>query len=86
MAISGSWFSSSASRPSASAPFELQMLATLPCGCIAADYRARVLDVDLVALEAKGPHCTHPDHAAGGVLGLGDSLDLGDAEMTRPAA
>ena len=86
MAFSGSSFSSSAPGSSASAPFELQMLATLPCGCIAADYRARVLDVDLISLEAKGPHCTHPEHAAGGVLGLGDSLDLGDDQVTRQAA
>jgi hypothetical protein len=74
------------SSSSSSAPFELQTLAALPCGCIVADYRAHVLDVDLVSLEAKGPHCMHPGHAAGGVLGLGDSLDLGADEMTTPAA
>lgn len=61
--------------PDSSSPFELQMLSSLPCGCVAADYRAPTLAVDLIALEVKGPHCTVPDHWAGGVLGLCESMD-----------
>ena len=57
--------------------FELLMLSALPCGCVAADYRASSLDVDLIALEAKGPHCTMADHRAGHVLELGESIDDG---------
>ena len=68
-------------------PFELQTLTALPCGCVAADYRATLLDIDLIALEAKGPHCTLPGHADGLVLGLGDCLDLDPVEFLRqPAA
>lgn len=51
------------------------MLSTLPCGCVAADYRALTLTVDLVALEAKGPHCTRPEHRPGHVLSLGETSD-----------
>jgi hypothetical protein len=78
---------SQSDRVRAHMPFELQMLAALPCGCIAADYRATLLDVDLIALEAKGPHCTLPGHADGLVLGLGDCLDIDLVEFLRqPAA
>ena len=37
--------------------FELEALEGLPCGCVAAAYRARPWDVAVVSLEAKGPHC-----------------------------
>lgn len=40
------------------------------------DYRARILEVDLMVLEAKGPRCTLSGHEAGLVLLLGDSMDL----------
>ena len=74
-------------RVRAQMPFELQTLAALPCGCIAADYRATLLDVDLISLEAKGPHCTLAGHADGLVLGLGDCLDMDPVEFLRqPAA
>ncbi len=55
--------------------FEFHALQSLPCGCVAADYRARMLAVDLVALEAKGPHCTIPAHRTGGILSLEDAGD-----------
>ena len=64
--------------PGTPTPFELLMLSALPCGCVAADYRAPTLAVDLIALEAKGPHCPMPDHRAGHVLGLGESIDFQD--------
>ena len=35
--------------------FELEALEGLPCGCVAAAYRARPWDVAVVSLEAKGP-------------------------------
>lgn len=67
----------------ASTPFELQALMALPCGCVVADFRARTLDVDLVSLKAKGPHCPVQGHADGGVLGLGECVELSDEVMER---
>jgi len=54
-------------------PLELLMLSALPCGCVVAGYRVSSLDVELVALEAKGSHCTVIDHHSGHVLGFGKS-------------
>jgi hypothetical protein len=34
-----------------------------------------MLAVDLVALEAKGPHCTISSHSTGGILSLDDAAD-----------
>lgn len=59
-----------------SALFELEALESLPCGCVAAAYRARPWDVAVVSLEAKGPHCILPGHAQGQILRLGDLADL----------
>ena len=56
-------------------PFELLMLVALPCGCVTADYRASSMDVDLISLEVKGPHCTMAEHHAGHVLSIDDSRD-----------
>jgi len=56
-------------RPTATV-FELEALEGLPCGCVAAAYRARPWDVAVVSLEAKGPHlhsqraCERADSAA----------------------
>src|SRR5574338_121450 len=52
--------------------FELEALEGLPCGCVAAAYRARPWDVAVVSLEAKGPHCILAGHASGQILRLGD--------------
>lgn len=62
------------------------MLSSLPYGCVAADYRATTLDVDLITLGVKGPHCTLPDHWAGGVLDLSESMDDERAASSRHAA
>src|SRR5262249_10912961 len=43
-------------RPAATV-FELEALEGLPCGCVAAAYRARPWDVSVVSLQAKCPHC-----------------------------
>jgi hypothetical protein len=59
-----------------SALFELEALEGLPCGCVAAAYRARPWDVAVVSLEAKGPHCILAGHAQGQLLRLGDLADL----------
>lgn len=59
-----------------SALFELEALEGLPCGCVAAAYRARPWDVAVVSLEAKGPYCILHGHAQGQILRLGDLADL----------
>jgi hypothetical protein len=55
-----------------SIPFELRILTALPCGCVVADYWARVLDVEMFSCEAKGPHCLLESHRAEDVIGLGE--------------
>jgi hypothetical protein len=51
-------------------------LDTLPCGCVAAAYRAKPWDLAVVSVEAKGPHCVNHAHAQGRVLELGAVADL----------
>ncbi len=63
---------------SMSTQFELEALEGLPCGCVAAAYRARPWDVAVVSLEAKGPHCILAGHAQGQVMRLGDILEFQD--------
>jgi hypothetical protein len=58
--------------------FELEALEGLPCGCVAAAYRARPWDVAVVSLEAKGPHCILTGHNSGQVLRLGDPSEFDD--------
>ena len=48
----------------------------MPCGCVAAAYRARPWDVAVVSLEAKGPHCILPGHTSGQILRLGDPAEF----------
>src|SRR5574337_1322273 len=62
--------------------FELEALEGLPCGCVAAAYRARPWDVGVVSLEAKGPHCILSGHTTGQILRLGDpsAFDEEDGE------
>jgi hypothetical protein len=55
---------------------ELVALDNLPCGCVAAAYRARPWDLAVVSIEAKGPHCPNPVHAQSRVLELGAVADL----------
>lgn len=62
---------SSAIRAARSAHYAFEALHALPCGCVAAVYRTQPWDVEVVALEARGPHCLHREHTAGSVLGLG---------------
>jgi hypothetical protein len=58
--------------------FELEALEGLPCGCVAAAYRARPWDVAVVSLEAKGPHCILAGHSSGQILRLGDPAEFDD--------
>jgi len=67
-------------RPKTTTIFELEALEGLPCGCVAAAYRARPWDVAVVSLEAKGPHCILAGHASGQVLRLGDPAEFDDDE------
>jgi hypothetical protein len=53
------------------AEYAFDSLQALPCGCVTAVYRAQPWDVEVVALEARGPHCILQQHAIGTVLGLG---------------
>ena len=55
-------------RPSS---LSLVTLASMPCGCVAAVYRARPTIVELELVEVKGPHCTYRGHQAGNVMRLG---------------
>jgi len=54
---------------------ELEALESLPCGCVAASFRAMPWALELVRLEAKGPHCFHLEHTTGSVLSLGSGED-----------
>jgi len=60
--------------------FELEALEGLPCGCVAAAYRARPWDVAVVSLEAKGPHCILAGHTTGQILRLGDPAEFEEGE------
>jgi hypothetical protein len=52
-------------------PYALDTLHALPCGCVAAVFRSQPGDVEMVSLEARGPHCVYSQHQTGRVLGLG---------------
>ena len=65
--------------------FEFEALEGLPCGCVAAAYRARPWDVAVVSLEAKGPHCILAGHASGQVLRLGDPEEFDDEDAEAEA-
>lgn len=57
--------------------YALDALQSLPCGCIAGVYRAKPGEIEVVAVEARGPHCLHSHHHAGRVIGLGSADDSG---------
>lgn len=76
----GRIFTSAALHRALSSPCELLTLAALPCGCVVADYRVPTLTIDLIALEAKGPHCKVLEHRTGHILGLDEPLGLGAVE------
>ena len=63
--------------------FELEALEGLPCGCVAAAYRARPWDVGVVSLEAKGPYCILAGHASGQILRLGDPEEFEDEDESE---
>jgi hypothetical protein len=49
---------------------ELDLLESLPCGCVAAAYRAAGWTLNFVSLEAQGPHCPLNRHKTGVMLGF----------------
>lgn len=57
--------------------FELEVLESLPCGCVAAAYRAHPWNVSVVTLEAKGPYCIFPGHSLETILQVRESDDIG---------
>ena len=57
-------------RGHVSAHYAFHSLRALPCGCVAAVYLARPWDLEVVALEARGPHCVHYEHEQGAVVDL----------------
>jgi len=67
-------------------PFELRTLTALSCGCVVADFHARMMHVELVSVEAQGPHCELENHRAGQVLGLGVSDELDTHQLDMLAA
>jgi len=50
--------------------YALDALHALPCGCVAAVYKTQPWDVEVVSLEARGPHCVYAQHQAGEMLGM----------------
>ena len=60
---------------STAGPLELLMLSSLPCGCVAADYRASSLHVDFIALEARGPLCPKVEHRVGQIIRFREILE-----------
>jgi hypothetical protein len=63
---------SAETRARHSPQYALDALHALPCGCVAAVYKTQPWDVELVSLEARGPHCVYSQHQAGRLLGLGN--------------
>lgn len=59
---------SSENRARASAHYAFDSLRALPCGCVAAIYRTHPWDFEVVALEARGPHCVYFQHEQGAVV------------------
>lgn len=60
-------------QPRHAGPYALDALHALPCGCVAAVYRTQPSDTEVVALEARGPHCLYASHETGRLLGLSTS-------------
>jgi hypothetical protein len=51
--------------------YALDALHALPCGCVAAVFRSQPGDLEVVSLEARGPHCVYVQHESGRLLGVG---------------
>ena len=62
-------------RSHSGGPYALDDLHALPCGCVAAVYRTQPWDTEVVALEARGPHCRYVGHETGRLLGLNTADD-----------
>ena len=77
-------FAATSTTPGTRSPSLLELIAldSLPCGCVAAAFRAKPWDLSLVSIEAKGPHCLDGGHHQEHILELGAVSDLfaGDGE------
>ena len=51
--------------------YALDALHALPCGCVAAVYKTQPWDLEVISLEARGPHCVYSQHQTGRLLALG---------------
>jgi hypothetical protein len=51
-----------------STQLEFESFQALPCGCVAGEYRAMPWALNLVRVEAKGPHCFRTEHEVNQVL------------------
>jgi hypothetical protein len=60
---------------------QLETLERLACGCVLAVQRVRPSGVTAVSLEAKGPHCTFPEHRHNRLIRLGEPFDTFDVEF-----
>ena len=64
------------SRTPVTAQFEFEAFKSLPCGCVAAVHRTLDPGLNVVSLEAKGPHCILAGHTSGQILRLGDPSEF----------
>lgn len=58
----------------------------LPCGCAVADYRAPVLEVEMVSLEGSDPHCHLNHHGVEDVIDLNELGELDTRLMVEQRA
>lgn len=63
------------------AALELLELDSLPCGCVAAAYRARLWDLGVICIEARGPHCLNETHVQGRLIEMGALADLSTGDQ-----
>ena len=63
-----------------STALEFESFQALPCGCVAGAYRAAPWALNLVRLEAKGPHCPRVEHEPDQVLDVAVEDDGDDSE------
>lgn len=55
---------------------QLEALDPLPCGCVAATFRVGRRGIRVMSVEAKGPYCFAPQHAAGRLLDPDEDNDF----------
>ena len=76
---SSCWRAESELRQADADGLEPEALEGLPCGCVAAAFRARPWDVAVVSWKRRD-HCTLAGHTNGQVLRLGDTSEFDEEE------